>query len=197
MKSSRIYQQRSIHCCLASSCDSTLTSKGLLKMRKHQILLADLITASSAVGSDDKMVEISLAQTKSPESSCCYKDTNHTLVPNIVFGIPGSQTKLTTKQKTSHSLRWPTDHQGHSGTSQTRRLWARCELLAQGQGILCTLTVPWDSEGCFLQPCKNPQNMAMRHQVTLDCHYKPPEVNAERFPPVNSKSFHYNSSKSK
>lgn len=155
MKSSRIYQQRGFcHCCLASFCDSTLTSKVLLKMRKHQILLADLITASSTVGSDDKMVEISLAQTKSPESICCYKDTDHTLVPNIVFGIPRSQTKLTAKQKTAHSLRWLTDHQGHSGTSQTQRLWARFELLPQGQGSLCTLTAPW--EGCFLQPCKKP-----------------------------------------
>lgn len=52
MKSSRIYQQRSLHCCLASFCDSTLTSKDLLKMGKHHILLADLIAVSSAVGSD-------------------------------------------------------------------------------------------------------------------------------------------------
>lgn len=36
-----------------SFCDSTLTSKDLLlRARKQQILLADLITVSSAVGSD-------------------------------------------------------------------------------------------------------------------------------------------------
>lgn len=38
---------------LLSFCDSTLTSKDLLlRLRKQQILLADLITVSSAAGSD-------------------------------------------------------------------------------------------------------------------------------------------------
>lgn len=36
-------------------CDSTLTSKDLLlRVRKQQILLADLITVSSAAGSDSQ-----------------------------------------------------------------------------------------------------------------------------------------------
>lgn len=160
MKSSRIYQQRSLPCCLASFCDSTLTSKDLLKMRKHQILLADLITVSSAAGSDwqdgrdilssDKITwKQSLLQRHRPTHLC------------TVFGIPGSQTKHTAKWKTTHSLRPPTDHQGHSVTFQTRRFWAMFGLLAQEQDTLYTLTVPWVSEGClqtWKKKKKNPKN---------------------------------------
>lgn len=149
MKSSGIYQQRSLHCCLASFCDSTLTSKDLLKMRKHQILLADLITLSSAVGSEWQDGRDILSSGK-----ITWKEPLLQRHRALTCGpIPGSQKKHTAKQKTAHSLRWPTDHPGHSATFQTPRLWAMFELLAQGQGIFYILAVPWASEGCF-QPCK-------------------------------------------
>lgn len=169
MKSSGIYQQRSLHCCLASFCDSTLTSKDLLKMRKHQILLADLITLSSAVGSEWQDGRDILSSGK-----ITWKEPLLQRHRALTCGpIPGSQKKHTAKQKTAHSLRWPTDHPVTQPPSRHRDSGPCLNCWPKGKAFSISLLSPELQKDAFnlvKKKKKKAHNMVMRHQATLDCH---------------------------
>jgi len=105
-----------------SFCASTLTLKDLLlKARKQQILLTDLITVSSAMGSDSWGGRDLFNQTRSPGSTHCYR-TQSAHLPQADFSIPGLSNTHSEVENcsllvtTSGSLML-------MGTFQTLRLW--------------------------------------------------------------------------
>lgn len=138
-----------------SFCDSTLTPKDLLlRARKQQILLTDLITTSSAMGFDSCGGRDLFSPTKSSENSHCY-GTQSTHFPWVGFGIPVSQTTPMVKQKIAYCLRSQqiTNASWHLSDLATR-LWTYLNCWPRGKITLCNLTDLQGSKGCS-QSCKN------------------------------------------
>lgn len=142
-----------------SFCASTLTLKDLLlKARKQRILLADLITVSSAMGSDSWGGRDLFNQTRSPEvvtatghrAHICHKLTLASQVPVI----PKWSGNLL-----AWDYKWITDDSGHLSDIKAVPVF---EL----QDIFYTLIVLWAHKGCS-QSCK--KAMLQSHQVILDC----------------------------
>lgn len=122
-----------------SFCDSTLTPKDLLlRARKQQILLTDLITTSSAMGFDSCGGRDLFSPTKPAENCHCY-GTQSTHLPWVGFGIPVSQTIPMVKQKIAYCLRSQqiTNANWHLSDLATR-LWTYFNCWPRGKILFVT-----------------------------------------------------------